>query len=561
MTRVLKAVLLLTGIALGLMPMAGVAAADDCTLLGGVLVPAAPPNECQITAPTADKSGTFNLSETLHILNGGILNVVGNTSIKINITGSFLMDAGSKVDGDFNGSGHGADIEINATDDVILKASATGNPVGAIITSNQILGSCPSSTNRGGNITINADSDKDVVGNLTMEPGTTTSNGSKVTSVSPCGRGEIILTGVNVDIDGDVLSEGTTTQGRGGPITVNGSCNLIVTDLGSVVSKGKDPGADLVHLQGGCMVTIFGLVASTGPGHTPTVPANRCNNSYRPGKPVNSRGCVEIWAGDQLLIDATSPHNGEVNADTGQNGGPEGIGWIDLFAKRGDIIIKGDTGGACQNIGFPTSTPCFAVHSNQFLGDLGHGGIITIQAFLGNVTMSGLAVQASDTANGAKGGVDHHRGAARRGPEGQHHRGEGRHRRRRRPEGRHRQRPILHDEHPHRWHLQDRRHRRQSCQRRVTLKACLSIGFPPGTVVPAAITADKTTGLCGGAPAQPSWFTNVTSAVSLRWLPLRQHVQIRCRRADQDQARRRPAQGPRRGAAGARQRKWRRDEL
>jgi hypothetical protein len=161
---------------------------------------------------------------------------------------------------------------------------------------------------------------------------------------------------VNVDVDGDVLSEGTTTQGRGGPITVNASCNLIITDLGSLVSKGKDPGADLVHLQGGCVVTVFGLVASTGPGHTPTLPANKCNSNNRPGKPVNSRACVEIWAGDLLVIDATAPHNGEVNADTGQNGGPEGIGWIDLFSKRGDIVIKGDTTGSCQNIGFPTSS-------------------------------------------------------------------------------------------------------------------------------------------------------------------------------------------------------------
>ena len=34
MTRVIKAVLLLAGVALVLMPMAGVAAADDCVLLG-----------------------------------------------------------------------------------------------------------------------------------------------------------------------------------------------------------------------------------------------------------------------------------------------------------------------------------------------------------------------------------------------------------------------------------------------------------------------------------------------------------------------------------------------
>ena len=509
MTRVIRAVLLLAGVALVLMPMAGVAAADDCVALGGALVPAAPPNECVIAGSTADKSGTFNLDETLHILNGGLLNVVGNSAIKINITGSFLMDAGSKIDANYAGAGYGGDIEINATDDIRLKASPTGSPLGAIITSNQILGSCPSSTNRGGNIALNADSDKDVVGNLTMEPGTTTANGSKITSVSPCGRGEIILTGVNVDVDGDVLSEGTTTQGRGGPITVNASCNLIITDLGSVVSKGKDPGADLVHLQGGCVVTVFGLVASTGPGHTPTAPANKCNSINRPGKPVNSRGCVEIWAGDLLVIDATAPHNGEVNADTGQNGGPEGIGWIDLFSKRGDIVIKGDTGGTCQNIGFPTYTPCYAVHANQFLGDLGHGGIITIQAFLGNVTMSGLAVQASDTANGAKGGViiieallDVDLKGSTTEAKGAIAGGGGQ-------KGgtvivRSFTMAILTD---------------GTSKIDVTggnppngaanLKACLTIGFPPGTIVPAAIVPSKTTGLCGGAPVQPSWLANV----------------------------------------------------
>ena len=71
-----------------------------------------------ISGSTADKSGTFNLDETLHILNGGVLNVVGNSAIKINITGSFLMDAGSKIDANHAGAGHGGDIEINATDDV-----------------------------------------------------------------------------------------------------------------------------------------------------------------------------------------------------------------------------------------------------------------------------------------------------------------------------------------------------------------------------------------------------------------------------------------------------------
>ena len=94
----------------------------------------------------------------------------------------------------------------------------------------------------------------------------------------------------------------------------------------------------------------------------------------------------------------------------------------------------------------------------------------------------------------------------------------------------------------------------------VTLKACLTIGFPPGTVVPAAITPSKTTGLAEARPlsraGSPTSFCPVSAVVAPR-----QHVQIRRRRAEQDQARRRPAEGAGRGAVGPGQWKWRRDEL
>ena len=109
-----------------------------------------------------------------------------------------------------------------------------------------------------------------------------------------------------------------TTKGRGGPITIDACCDLVIGDTGKVISQGRDPGADLVHLQA-CIVEIFGLVASTGPGHE-AVRGNLCNVN-RPGKPANSGACVEIWAGTTLLIDSTGVHNGEVNADTAQAGG------------------------------------------------------------------------------------------------------------------------------------------------------------------------------------------------------------------------------------------------
>ena len=61
-----------------------------------------------------------------------------------------------------------------------------------------------------------------------------------------------------------------------------------------VSSKGADPGADLVHLEG-CDVVIDGLVQSTGSGHSvPINPANHCATGVHSGKPANSTACIEI---------------------------------------------------------------------------------------------------------------------------------------------------------------------------------------------------------------------------------------------------------------------------
>ena len=63
----------------------------------------------------------------------------------------------------------------------------------------------------------------------------------------------------------------------GGTITIVAGCALTVSDTGLVSSRGRDPGADLVHLEG-CAVKIFGVVESTvtaGGGHVlPVNPPN-----------------------------------------------------------------------------------------------------------------------------------------------------------------------------------------------------------------------------------------------------------------------------------------------
>ena len=363
----------------------------DCDTLDPAVVFNA--GECQLSVGLT-KSGIKSVGHTLHILAGGSITVpllAGGNSLTLNITGGLIMDAGTQITGDVTGTGAiGATIIVDVTGNIHLNGGVT-------ISSNQSASSC--TTGKAGNVRLEAD------GDITLDAGAVIRvNGS------PCPAGEIILlagvdaNGGNVSMDGLVESFSTmpgTTQANqrpgGGPITIEAGCDLTISDTGIVSSRGKDAGADLVHLAGSCAVKIFGLVESTAiPGQgVPHNPPNRCNNVTRPDKPTNSTACVEVWAGDSLTIDSILPHAGEVNADTGGMGGSGGTSWIDLFA-RGPITINGDVSGN------------FAVHANGLAGTNDNGGDITVKSKGGAVTMGGppsaRALQANATGNGGKGG-------------------------------------------------------------------------------------------------------------------------------------------------------------
>jgi len=410
MRRVIRSALILAGTALALIPLAGVpGAANDCTTFG-----AAGNNNntnCVISGPTTPQTGAYTIGD-LTITGSGVLKV-GPAGITINLSktafptaqGNLDMLKGSVINGDVFTAIAGAPITINADGNIHLAGGDASTP-GANIHSNSVATSCAGG-NKGGKITLIANHDgppfdpngTDLVGDFTMDPGTTTFNGSKISSIASCGLGEIIIKGVSVSIDGDVLSQGTSTKGRGGPISVDAACKLTITDFGSVVSLGQDPGADLVHLSGGCDVTINGLVASNGAGHIGGV--NRCQGTNAPPLPLfltnppifSYQACVEVWAGDSLTIDSTrpiigQPHNGEISADTN---GITGVGWINLFS-RGPITLKGDT------------VAPFVAHANQGLSN-GHGGVVTVRSKTGAVTITNLGVQASDPSPGGQGGL------------------------------------------------------------------------------------------------------------------------------------------------------------
>jgi len=287
--------------------------------------------------------------ETLHLTSTGSITVT--SPLTVDVGGNLTMDAGSLIDGNVSGCSTGQSITLSVT------------------------------------------------GNVTLASGSTIRSNS-------CSGGAIVMTSAgSIDADGLVESGGSihgvgaTQPPGGGPITINAACNLTVSDAGIITSHGFDPGADLVHLQGGCQVVIDGLIESTGVGHAfPNHPPNHCDNNNgagggaRPDKPANSTACVEVWAGDSLVVNGTSPHNGQVNADTGGTGGSEGTSWIDLFA-RGDITLMGATAGSP-----------FEVHANGNAGTNDNGGVVTVKSRDGSVRASGAAVQADATNAGGSGG-------------------------------------------------------------------------------------------------------------------------------------------------------------
>jgi hypothetical protein len=327
------------------------------------------------------------------------------SDITINVPGNMVMEAGSAIlaENDSDG-GSGGDITIKVGGNFTMRGPDLSNP-GAIISSRKTAGA--GDTGGGGdiritvgNVTVNGDDTitcaTDPKGNIVMEAGST------ITADANGEAGAIkMFAGKNVTINGTVRSQGFTSVGRGGPITIDACCDLVIGDTGVVSSRGADPGADLVHLQG-CDVTIFGLVESTGPGHT-VPPKNLCNDPNRPGKPANSTGCVEIWSGTTILIDATNGHHGEVNADVGQTGGPQGTGWIDILAHK-EITITGNPTAPAAGTNNDT-VPAYAVHANMAAQN-GHGGVITVISTDTTVTTSGRAIQAnsSTASNGGKGG-------------------------------------------------------------------------------------------------------------------------------------------------------------
>ena len=350
-------------------------------------------------------NGIFTVDGNLLLKNGGSITCNDPISpvnedacpIKINLTGSMEMLAGSSIFAENRiGGGSGGNIEIIARGNITLRGS-NDSVLGAIISSSKIAGA--GDTGTAGNITMNATSS---ASDIIIE------DGSKVIADARGKAGTITMASNHfIVINGLVSSNGTTTAGKGGPITIDAGCDVRLSDEGVVSSRGTDPGAELVHLEAGCQVAIFGLVQSTGSGHQTGI-ARRCfdadgsgpNLPNRPDKPASSTTCVEIWAGDNLTIDNSGSRNGEISADVGLSGGASGRGWIDLYSRENVTIISDENSGLYDCDDRVTD---FAVHANHCLGN-GKGGLINVKSTENTISATGSVIQADNLPSGGAGG-------------------------------------------------------------------------------------------------------------------------------------------------------------
>lgn len=347
---------------------------------------------------------TVNLD--LHItptgsINAGTADGLAARTLNLNVAGAIIMDIGAQINGDGTGTtSKGSTLNITATGKVTLNGDGTN---GARIHSDSSIAAACGTGGHAGVINLSttfAPLAPDV--SIIVEEGAkVTANGFSSSGASGCPAGDIVIaappTG-RVTLEGVVESAvdtGSTGNGRredGGPITIIGGCDLLVT--GTVSSRGLDNGADRVHLEAGCTVKITGLVESRGAGHINN-PLNLCTPNARPDKPADSTACVEIWSGGTLLIDG--PSGAEVRADNSIGSTAVGTSWVDLFAV-GQITINGPGAGLA-----PNATE-YVVHANGYGGSSDVSGTVQVKSRDLGVVLNGPALQASALNIGGQGG-------------------------------------------------------------------------------------------------------------------------------------------------------------
>lgn len=456
------------------------------------------------TDADGSKNGIFTINGDLTIANGGSITCNDPSSpsdnsacpIKINVSQNFTIESGGAVLAENNnGGGSGGKIEITAGGAFLLKGPA-GSSAAAKISSARTT---TVGSGAGGDITINS------TGNINFEAGTIVSSanqgGGKAGDISilaqkPMNFDGLISAGPNntilpTKLTGFVLENGDTKQ-RGGKINI--SCvhgevpGITVGTTGIIVSQGQDPASDTITIDT-CGMNVYGLIASV---------------SKKSNASIGNSPKVIIKSSDAILVDGrdlgvSGTRQGRIRADyvIGEDHIPNEL---DIYAKKnisilgpstGQIFVLSSNGGDATNQKGGTINLISTENKVQFSGLAAEadalpatgsiGGAINIDAKLDIDLSSATLVARGSTSGGAPDGGN----VSIRSYSGN----------------------ILSNASS----AIDVTGGTVSQKGSVSLSACQSLGFPPGTVTP--VTPTKATNVC--SPAAPSLPQGVTLPVCL----------------------------------------------
>jgi filamentous hemagglutinin family protein len=371
----------------------------------------------QTTAPTVtvDNAGTIATITSGDGQGGQLaLNVA-----TLNLTGAAQLWSSAGQDPvtfEFTGSGRGGDINVTASNSVLVSG---GNPD---LFANSIINSTAFNTGNGGKILITAP-------NVSVQGGTTITS----STFGPATGGNVIISASQqLSVAGldeilgapSSVSSLATSTGNGGTVTINAE-SITLTDSGRIHTESFDVGnAGDVVLQaqgnlsvtgiasidsvassgssgkitiGGDMVTVAGHVGGPLLGQGPFQPSQITNAGGR------ATGDIEINARQVLLTDGA-----RINSSPG-NGAP---GAIRITASESVVVSDGakvrmDTSSASSTGGLLAITAQTITLDQGILQTLtvGQTDAAPIMLQTGNLTLSGGFIDSTTrSGNGARGG-------------------------------------------------------------------------------------------------------------------------------------------------------------
>jgi large exoprotein involved in heme utilization and adhesion len=364
-----------------------------------------------ITAPTVTVDSAGSIA-TITSGDGQGANVALDVGT-LNLTGAAQLWSSAGQDPvtfEFIGSGRGGDINVTASDFVLVSGGIPDLFVNSIIHSQAL------NTGNGGNILITAPNVSVQGGARIISSTFGPANGGGITISAPQ---QLSVTGLDEIVGvSSTVSSIATSSGNGGTITVNAGA-IALTESGKIHTEAFDVGhaGDVtLQAQGSLSVTSLASIdsaATSGSSGKITIGADTVTVSghvdgppFQPSQIANvgrtTTGDIEISARQVLVTDGARINSSPLNGTPGaiRIAASESITVSDGAKIRMDTSSASSRGGLLV-IAAPTITLDQGIIQTLTIGQTDAAPIM-LQA--GNVTLSGGFIDSTTSGNGARGG-------------------------------------------------------------------------------------------------------------------------------------------------------------